>query len=172
VRILLIRHAEPVPQTGAGEQNERALSQRGARAALALVEQLQHEPIAHVYASPYPRALETVRPLARARGLEPNVIDDLRERLLCAEPLADWLDHVRRSFAEPDYAPPGGESSRVAQQRVAGVLAQLATRHPTETIAVGSHGNLIALALQLDDPAVGFDVWQAMPMPAVYAISR
>ena len=125
-----------------------------------------------MYASPYPRALETVRPLARVRGLEPTVIDDLRERLLCPNPLADWLDHVRRSFAEPDYAIAGGESSRAAQRRVADVLAQIAARHPDETVVAGSHGNLIALALQLDDPSVGFEFWKAMPMPAVYAVSR
>ena len=125
-----------------------------------------------MYASPYPRALETVRPLARVRGLEPTVTDDLRERLLSPDPLADWLDHVRRSFAAPDYAIAGGESSRAAQQRVANVLTRLAVLHPNETVVAGSHGNLIALALQLDDPSVGFEFWKAMPMPAVYAISR
>lgn len=161
-----------MPPSGRGEENERSLSERGLNDALALVAHLEGEPIAHVYVSPYPRALETVGPLAQTRGLEPTVIDDLRERLLSPDPPGDWLDHVRRSFAEPDYALPGGESSRAAQRRVDGVLAHLAARHPDQTIAVGSHGNLIALALHLDDPAVGFEFWQAMPMPAVYAISR
>jgi 2,3-bisphosphoglycerate-dependent phosphoglycerate mutase len=159
-------------QSGIAEENERSLSERGATDALALAAQLDDEPIAQVYASPYPRALETVLPLAQARGLEPTVIDDLRERLLSPEPLADWLDHVRRSFAEPDYAVPGGESSRSAQERVGNVLTKLALLHPGQTVAAGSHGNLIALALQLDDPAVGFEFWQEMPMPAVYVVSR
>ena len=33
-----------------------------------------------------------------------------------------------------------------------------------------SHGNLIALVLSAHDPAVGFELWDAMPMPALYEI--
>ena len=74
--------------------------------------------------------------------------------------------------------PPSGaaeENERALSERGsrdALALAELATRHPDDTIAVGSHGNLIALALQLDDPAVGFEFWREMPMPAAYSISR
>jgi 2,3-bisphosphoglycerate-dependent phosphoglycerate mutase len=123
-----------------------------------------------VYSSPYPRARETVEPLAARLGLSLVMVDDLRERVLSEAGRADWLAHVRRSFADPDYALSDGESSRAAKRRVAAVLDELAGRHPDQTVAVGSHGNLIALALQLDDPAVGFDFWQAMPMPAVYTL--
>jgi 2,3-bisphosphoglycerate-dependent phosphoglycerate mutase len=140
--------------------------------AAALARRLAGEPIAAVYSSPYPRAQETAAPLAAALGLQVAVIGDLRERVLSAAGRPDWLDHVRRSFADPDYALGGGESSRAAQRRVAGVLHELADRHPGQTVAAASHGNLIALALQLDDPSVGFEFWQAMPMPAVYPVER
>jgi len=50
------------------------------------------------------------------------------------------------------------------------MLSGLAERHPDATIAAVSHGNLIALVLSAHDPAVGFDLWDAMPMPALYEI--
>jgi 2,3-bisphosphoglycerate-dependent phosphoglycerate mutase len=65
---------------------------------------------------------------------------------------------------------PGGESSRAAQIRAVGVLSGLAERHPDATIAAVSHGNLIALALHAHNPGVGFELWDGMPMPALYEI--
>jgi hypothetical protein len=54
---------------------------------------------------------------------------------------------------------------------VGGVLSGLAERHPDTTIAAVSHGNLIALALHAHDPTVAFEVWDGMPMPALYEIA-
>lgn len=125
-----------------------------------------------MYSSPYPRARETVEPLSARLGTPLVVIDDLRERVLSVAGRRDWLDHVRRSFADLDYALPDGESSLAAQERVSAVLDDLAARHPGQTVAAASHGHLIALALRLDDPAVGFEFWRAMPMPAIYSVER
>lgn len=138
---------------------------------MALADRLRTEPIAGVYSSPYPRALQTVEPLAATLGVAVTVLPDLRERLLAPGPLPDWLEHCRLGWSNFDYALPGGESSRAAQRRVDETLALLASRHRDETIAVGSHGNLIALALNARDPKVGFDFWRSMPMPAVYPIN-
>ena len=117
--LLLVRHAEPEPpRPGGGEQNDRRLSDTGRTAAAALAAELSAEPIAAIYSSPYPRARETVEPLASTVGLPVAVLDDLRERLLSPGVLDDWLGALRRSFADPDYALPGGESSRQAGERV------------------------------------------------------
>ncbi len=169
---MLIRHAEPVPQTGLGEENERPLSAAGREAARRLAADLAGVGITAVYSSPYPRAVQTVEPLAAALGLDIAVIDDLRERLLSPDPLPDWEEHCRSSWAEPGYAPAGGESGAVAQARVVRAIGEIAARHRGETVAVASHGNLIALALAADEPAVGYDFWRAMPMPAVYRLDR
>jgi 2,3-bisphosphoglycerate-dependent phosphoglycerate mutase len=123
-----------------------------------------------VYSSPYPRALQTAEPIAERHGHRVETVDDLRERLLTPHPLGEWYAEVRRTWDDLDYALPGGESSRTAQIRAVGVLSGLAERHPDATIAAVSHGNLIALALHAHDPAVGFELWDAMPMPALYEI--
>jgi 2,3-bisphosphoglycerate-dependent phosphoglycerate mutase len=99
-----------------------------------------------------------------------QIVDDLRERLLSPHPLDDWYADVRRTWEDFDHALPDGESSRVAQERADRVLTDLAGRHPGQTIVAASHGNLIALALARHDPAVGFDFWDAMPLPALYEL--
>ena len=159
-----------MPPTGASEDNDRPLTPAGASAARELASSLADEPIAAVYSSPYPRALQTAEPIAEQHGLSVEIVDDLRERLLSPQPLADWYAEVRRTWDDFDYALPDGESSRTAQGRAVGALSGLAERHPYATIAAVSHGNLIALALRADDPAVGFELWDAMPMPALYEI--
>jgi 2,3-bisphosphoglycerate-dependent phosphoglycerate mutase len=109
-----------------------------------------------------------VEPLASALGLPIAVLDDLRERLLSPGVLDDWLAALQRSFEDPDYALPGGESSRQAGERVGAVVDGVAARHRGQTVVCASHGNLLALALRRRDPALGFEFWRSMPMPAVY----
>ena len=156
--------------SGKGEENDRPLSSAGAAAALALAESLTAEPIAAVYSSPYARAVETARPIAAAHGVEVQIVDDLRERLLSPHPLDDWYAEVRATWDDFDHALPEGESSRAAQERANRALAELAARHPRETIVAASHGNLIALILNARDDAVGFEFWDAMPTPALYEL--
>jgi 2,3-bisphosphoglycerate-dependent phosphoglycerate mutase len=159
-----------VPPTGASEENDRPLTAAGATAARELASSLTDEPITAVYSSPYPRALQTGEPIAEQHGLRVEIVDDLRERLLSPHPLADWYAKVQRTWDDLDYALPDGESSRTAQRRAVGALSGLAERHPDATIAAVSHGNLIALVLNARDPAVGFELWDAMPMPALYEV--
>jgi 2,3-bisphosphoglycerate-dependent phosphoglycerate mutase len=109
-----------------------------------------------------------VEPLATALGLPVVVLDDLRERLLSPSTTDDWLSALQRSFADPDYALAGGESSRQAAERVGAVLDDMAARHRGQTVVCASHGNLLALALRRGDPEIGFEFWRGMPMPALY----
>jgi 2,3-bisphosphoglycerate-dependent phosphoglycerate mutase len=159
-----------VPPTGASEENDRPLTAAGAAAARKLADSLADEPIAAVYSSPYPRALQTAEPIAEQHGLRIEIDAGLRERLLSPQPLADWYAEVRRTWDDLNYALPDGESSRGAQARAGSALERIAERHPGATIAAVSHGNLIALVLNARDPTIGFELWDAMPMPALYEI--
>ena len=114
--------------------------------------------------------MQTAEPIARIHGLAVEIVADLRERLLATADVDDWYAEVRRTWDDFDHVPPGGESSRAAQGRAIRVLAELAGRHPDATIVAASHDNLIALALNARDAAIGFDHWDAMKMPALYEI--
>jgi 2,3-bisphosphoglycerate-dependent phosphoglycerate mutase len=169
---LLIRHAEPVlPAPGLSEY-ERPLTARGRADAESFAETFAALAIDAIYASPYARAHQTVVPLARPRGLTVGAIADLRERLLSPDLLSDWRDHVARSWQDDDYAPPGGETGRAARARILAVLDDVRARHPGGTVALGSHGNLIALALGGITAGVDFAFWDAMPMPAIYRLEH
>jgi 2,3-bisphosphoglycerate-dependent phosphoglycerate mutase len=170
--IVLVRHAEPVaPSDPRYEQNDRPLAEAGRRDAERLADELADDVVAAIYSSPYPRAVQTVEPLARRLGAEISLVDDLRERLLSLGALPDWRNQLHRSWSDFGYALEDGESSADAQRRVSAVLATLRRRHRGERIVVVSHGNLIALALHAIAPErVDFEFWAAMPTPAVYEL--
>jgi 8-oxo-dGTP diphosphatase len=69
--LLLIRHAWAGDRDAwEGDDHARPLDKRGRRQAERLVERLESYPIEAILSSPARRCVETVEPLARARGLE------------------------------------------------------------------------------------------------------
>ena len=80
-----------------------------------------------------------------------------------------FLGTVRRSFAEPDYRAPGGESLNQTKQRAIAALTDIAAaghRLP----AVSSHRNLIASVLRSMDTAFGFEQWQELRTPDLFEV--
>jgi 8-oxo-(d)GTP phosphatase len=68
--IVLIRHASAGDrEEWAGDDRLRPLDDKGRRRAEKLVEQLAGVAIARIVSSPYVRCVQTVEPLAKARGL-------------------------------------------------------------------------------------------------------
>jgi len=62
-----------------GDDSKRPLDERGRRQAQELVERLASLPVEEIHTSPFTRCVETVAPLAAARGLEPILRDELGE---------------------------------------------------------------------------------------------
>jgi probable phosphoglycerate mutase len=158
-RLILSRHGQTpwhaenrycgssdVGLTTVGRQQARALATWAANAAPT-----------GLICSPMRRCLETAAPTAAALGIEPVIVDDLREvhfgiaegRTL-DEVDADHpgvveafrADPVRHSFA-------GSEPPADAAHRVAGVLRGLTSSHPDETVLVVAHNTAFRLALCL-----------------------
>lgn len=78
--VYLVRHAQPVYQ-GYQEAPELApLSEKGRADSERLADFLQGKGIEQIYSSPYPRAVQTLEPLARRLGLPIELEPDLRER--------------------------------------------------------------------------------------------
>jgi 8-oxo-dGTP diphosphatase len=78
--LILLRHAWAGDKTEwDGDDSRRPLDARGEQQARELVDRLAPWPIDEIYTSPYVRCLETVVPLAAARGLEAIVRDELGE---------------------------------------------------------------------------------------------
>jgi len=171
--VMLVRHARPIPPGVLSvNDDDRPLTPEGFEAARSLADAYAEMRIDAIYSSPYRRARQTIEPLASRLGIAIEIVQDLRERYLTTPGVPDhvWMPHLRRSWQDLDYAPPGGETGRVAQRRILEVLSCIRARHPSGTVVAGSHGNLIALALNAIDSALGMDFWQVMPMPAVYRV--
>ena len=163
-KLLLIRHCQTT-----GRHPDAPLSEAGAKAAEALVTRLHDLAPDAVYSSPYERAHATVRPFATSAGLSVGLDDRLRERVLSDRDLGDRLDHVRRSFADPDYRAPGEESLNQTKQRAIAALTDIAAaghRLP----AVSSHRNLIASVLRSMDTAFGFGQWLDLRTPDLFEV--
>ena len=172
--VLLVRHADTVPfGTGPEADDDRPLTDAGRLAAAELAVELEPYHVTAIYSSPYLRALQTVGPIARARGLENQELADLRERRLSPGPVEDWRGTLEHAWLDADFALPGGESGRAAQRRAMGTLDLLRSRHPDGgRLVLGSHGNLIGLILQALEPEVDFAFHMAMPNPALYRLTH
>jgi phosphohistidine phosphatase SixA len=78
--VLLVRHAEAGDrERWEGDDRERPLSRAGRRQSERLVEALRDQPVRRILSSPYVRCVETVEPLAAARGLPVEPTDALAE---------------------------------------------------------------------------------------------
>jgi 8-oxo-dGTP diphosphatase len=81
VIVYLVRHARAGHrETWPGEDDTlRPLDERGLRQAEALVTQLADRDFSRILTSPYTRCVQTVEPLAEARGLPVEAVDSLAE---------------------------------------------------------------------------------------------
>ena len=168
--LYLLRHAESQPDQSIPEA-DWPLSELGRRQALDLVPRLQRLAVDAIYSSPFPRAIDTVRPFASQTGLPIHMHQDLRERKLAADNLPDFRGVIRQTWQNFGFAPPGGESNAACQERIVAVVESLAKQHQDSTLLTVSHGNAIALYLNRADPAFGFDQWEAMRNPDVFKIT-
>jgi 2,3-bisphosphoglycerate-dependent phosphoglycerate mutase len=165
-RLLLVRHCQ-----SSGQHAEAPLTDLGRAQARDLAERLAEHPIDRVVSSTYRRARETLEPFAERAGLALHVDERLVERRLSPAPIEGWRDVVKRSFVDPDFAVPGGESGRAVLERGwAAIEAILSAGHSLP--AVASHGQLISLVLHRIDPGFGFDGWEALSNPDVHLVER
>jgi 2,3-bisphosphoglycerate-dependent phosphoglycerate mutase len=165
-RALLVRHCEstaPAP--------EAPLTARGEAQAVALAERLSAHPIDQIVSSPYLRARSTVAPFAKRSGLAVRIEERLAERRLSPVllPLPELREAVRRSFGDPDYRLPGGESgAEVLARGSAAIREILGAGHRLPVLA--SHGQLLSLFLHSVDAGFGYSDWESLAFPEVFLL--
>jgi 8-oxo-(d)GTP phosphatase len=97
---LLIRHARAGErEEWVGDDRRRPLDERGWEQAERLVELLEPYEIDRILSSPYDRCVQTVEPLARARGLQVELREELSEELQDTEGAALVRSLVREPVA-------------------------------------------------------------------------
>ena len=120
--LYLVRHAKSTPDFSLAE-SEWPLSADGESQAARLVEQLRDVATTHLIASPYRRAIDTLRPMSRYIGLPIRIEPDLRERKLRDGPIDNWDAVMRGLWTDLDARLPNGESGAECRLRVAACLS-------------------------------------------------
>jgi 2,3-bisphosphoglycerate-dependent phosphoglycerate mutase len=152
-QLLLIRHGETDWNRLQRFQGhlDVPLNDRGLSQAERLADRLAGESFDAFYCSDLLRTRQTAQPSASRLGLALMPRPGLREQgfgilegLSAAEIIErlpdEWANWLRY---DPDYAPSGGESTRVFHARVLDEVLGLASRHEDGRIAVVTHGGVL-----------------------------
>ncbi|KAA8785329.1 2,3-bisphosphoglycerate-dependent phosphoglycerate mutase [Paenibacillus sp. 4624] len=164
--IYLIRHAK-----AEGQEPHASLTDEGCRQAEKLADVLSGQGISYIVSSPWKRALQTAMPLGAAIEQHIHTDERLQERVLSTRDLPDWMDVLKRTYEDEDWAAEGGESSRVAVARALALLNECWLR-PERHGAVVTHGNLLSLIIRYYDPSFGYSEWAKLSNPDVYVLKR
>lgn len=152
-RIYLMRHGETLYQSRAAEGalGNGELTERGREQIAAVALLFRGVPLDRVYASPLARARETAQLVAREKGLEVLISDDLREitpseEVVLAKSPAETLREVQRFFKEAatswDEPYLGGESFHQVQERGVRFLTSLMSQEDWQTVLLVAHGGI------------------------------
>lgn len=153
-RIYFVRHCEP--DFSVREDRIRPLTEKGHQDATLLVERLLNKNIVQFYSSPYERTMDTVRPSAKAAGLEILQVEDFRERAV-----GGWVEDFK-AFAEMqwqnfEFKLEGGECLREVQERNVRALENLLQKHRGQCIGIGCHGTALCTLIHYFNPMFGFE---------------
>ena len=163
--VYVVRHCQ-----AEGQEPSASLTERGKQQAEALCAFLADFDVERIVSSPFARAVESIRPLSARLAVDVKIDQRLVERTLSTVPLADWREQLRMSFQDLDLVIGGGESSRAAMQRARAAVADI-LGHPAERTVAVTHGNLMALMLKTFDDRIGFELWERLTCPDVYAVT-
>jgi probable phosphoglycerate mutase len=149
-RLILIRHGESLANAERRFTHgpHEPLSRQGREEAIARGRSVaeRFDPVA-LYASPFVRALETARLIGASLGLDPIVVDALREQDFgrlrgqgYESAREDPVWHTDRWR----FRPPEGETLEEVFHRVGPALDEIAAKHLGEQVVVVSHGGVMA----------------------------
>jgi ribonuclease H / adenosylcobalamin/alpha-ribazole phosphatase len=165
---VLLRHGQTpmsVQQRYAGRSNV-PLTDAGVQQAVAAAKRLASAGIGVIVTSPLLRAVQTAQEVAAVTGAAVVTDDGFRETdfgawdgLTFAEVRERWPSEVSTWLADPDVAPPGGESFAEVSARVAAALRRVLADREGQQVLIVSHvtpiKTLVAAAL-LAPPAALF----------------
>jgi len=196
--LTLVRHGDPDWAPGGGPSvNDPGLTPYGQRQAESLAAALARTPVDALYVSPYRRARETAEPLAKATGVEPEIVEGLAEIGVAVEGLTQ--EAVDRYFQEGSRRPlrehwagwPGAESFAEFHARVVRALESLLARHgiaaspehdftvwsapePPPSLVIVAHGgtNAVLLTHLLDVRPVPWEWLRFESQLAAYSVAE
>ncbi|MNB74520.1 bifunctional RNase H/acid phosphatase [compost metagenome] len=170
--IYMVRHGDS-PKTE-GNERTRGLTGKGKADVIRVTDLLKREEIEVFVSSPYQRAILTIEHLAQASGKEVLLYEELKERIFLNEdkrlPDEVLVPLLEKSFINPNYSLPGGESNAECQGRAMSVIKELLQEHKGKKIAIGTHGAVMILIMNAYDAKYDLDFLLNLSKPDVYRL--
>jgi ribonuclease H / adenosylcobalamin/alpha-ribazole phosphatase len=168
---LLLRHGQTpmsVEKRYAG-RTDVPLTDAGMQQAAAAAKRLASAGIGAIVSSPLQRTVQTAEQVAAVTGVPVVTDDGFRETdfgawegLTFAEVRERWPSELTAWLADPEVAPPGGESFTQVSERVTAALHRVLAERERQTVLIVSHvtpiKTLVAAAL-LAPPAALFRMY-------------
>jgi 2,3-bisphosphoglycerate-dependent phosphoglycerate mutase len=167
-KLILIKHAKPLVDPTKSSELWR-LSDEGRAQSKTLAQQVAALQPAIVVSSDEPKATETAQIVAADLSIPHESVPDLHEHDRSNVPhmrSGEFISHVEVFFRRPDELVLGRETAHHALARFERAIDSVIAKHPSQNIAIVSHGTVIALFIEQHSDRNGFQVWREMSLPS------
>lgn len=156
--IYFVRHAQPVAYTYDDSALQsiymRPLTEQGHEDSLAAAEFMRDVHVDKFISSTMTRAIQTIEPMARQRGME--ILTDARLRERCgASGGAGTAAHIRR-WSDFKWHEENGESILSTQRRNIEALKDILEVFDGQTLVIGTHGTAFSTIVNHYDKSWGY----------------
>lgn len=104
-------------------------------------------------------------------GLEIELDERFKECALPEMPAEDFESCIQKVWEDHDFSFPGGESNNCAQKRGIEGLVDVLVKYRGKRIAIGTHGNIMAIMMNFYDSKYGYEFWKDLSMLDIYKLS-
>ena len=155
--VYCVRHAEA--DNSVRDNMIRPLTDAGFLAAESLVGVFADIAINAMYASPMLRAMQTLTPLARAKGIDISPCEGIRERDIGTY-VDDYDSFSQLQWEDFQHKHEDGESLAETQTRAIQAIDSLVALHAGKTIVLGTHGTALGTIRAAYDASFGYEAFQ------------
>lgn len=173
--LILIRHSITKQQLTVSS-HEWTLTDEGCARCKILAEQLRPYHVERMFSSPETRARLTATLTAAELHLPaPEVLDGVEETHRATAPFTATIEAfqaaIRAAMQQPEALLFGEETFGAALRRFTRAINGLLEAYPGQTLAVVTHGTILALYLAQVSGQDTFELWQGLEMPAYVVLS-
>lgn len=167
-KIYFVRHAH---SDYSSDERERNISEEGKRHIEKVSKILIKENIEAFISSPYKRAIQTIEGAAGTLNIDIVLNESFRERTVSLLPVENFEETIKNAWEDSSFALQGGESNIQAQQRGIEGIQNILKGYKGRKIAIGTHGNIMAIIMNYYDSYYNYDFWKSLSMPDIYKLS-
>lgn len=175
MKLYMVRHANPQidPRVAACKWR---LSAVGKERAEELVKLLAGRGIQGVVSSGEPKAVETAQILAAALGMQIEIEKGLQEHERPLTPGSftsreEFQAQVKAFFEQPGRLVLGRETAEQCFERFDRAMHKVIASHAGKTLAVVTHGTVLALLIARHNHIDEYSFWKDLGMPACFQIN-